>query len=238
MVWFMIATLCAYFIKGLCGFANTLVFTSMLSFTSDNINISPMEVILGYPSNLILVIKERKQLQAKVWLPLTIMVVLGSIPGILLLKYTDVAIVKLIFGVVVILIEIDMLLRERSSTGNRKSKVLLLIIGIISGILCGLFGVGALLAAYVSRVTQNNSEFKANICAVFFVENTVRIILYTVAGIITFDTVRQVIWLIPFMLLGVIAGMKSSAILDEKKMKRVVLLLLIISGIAMIIRNI
>ena len=32
MIYWILATLTAFFIKGLCGFANTLVFTSILSF--------------------------------------------------------------------------------------------------------------------------------------------------------------------------------------------------------------
>ena len=34
MFFWIIATLSAFFVKGLCGFANTLVFTSILSFGS------------------------------------------------------------------------------------------------------------------------------------------------------------------------------------------------------------
>ena len=89
MIWFIIATLVAFFIKGLCGFANTLIFNGILSYTANNINISPLEVVLGYPSNIILVWKERKSLNWKIWLPLTALVVAGSIPGIFLLKHTD-----------------------------------------------------------------------------------------------------------------------------------------------------
>ena len=82
MIWFIIATLVAFFIKGLCGFANTLIFNGILSYTANNINISPLEVVLGYPSNIILVWKERKSLNWKIWLPLTALVLAGSIPGI------------------------------------------------------------------------------------------------------------------------------------------------------------
>ena len=46
MIWFIIATLVAFFIKGLCGFANTLIFNGILSYTANNINISPLEVVL------------------------------------------------------------------------------------------------------------------------------------------------------------------------------------------------
>lgn len=35
----IVATIVAFFIKGLCGFANTLVFTSILGFGVNNVNI-------------------------------------------------------------------------------------------------------------------------------------------------------------------------------------------------------
>lgn len=48
----IIAAIAAYFIKGLCGFANTLVFTSILSFCASNANISPIDLLL-IPSALL-----------------------------------------------------------------------------------------------------------------------------------------------------------------------------------------
>jgi len=49
MHWWIIATVLAYFVKGVCGMGNTLVFTSVLSFANSNVNISPVELLLGYP---------------------------------------------------------------------------------------------------------------------------------------------------------------------------------------------
>lgn len=239
MVWFIIATLVAFFIKGLCGFANTLIFNGILSYTANNINISPLEVVLGYPSNIILVWKERKSLNWKIWFPLTVLVVAGSIPGIFLLKHTDAGLLKVIFGIAVIIIGIEMLFREMKSSNGKSggSKIILVLIGIISGLLCGLYGVGALLAAYVSRVSENSHEFKANICVVFVVENTIRIILYAATGILTLAVLKQVVILIPFMLAAVFLGMKSSSVLNEKVIKKIVIVLLILSGIVLIINN-
>lgn len=239
MVWFIIATLVAFFIKGLCGFANTLIFNGILSYTANNINISPLEVVLGYPSNIILAWKERKSLNWKIWLPLTVLVVAGSIPGIFLLKHTDAGLLKVIFGIAVIIIGIEMLFREMKSSNGKSggSKIILVLIGIISGLLCGLYGVGALLAAYVSRVSENSHEFKANICVVFVVENTIRIILYAATGILTLAVLKQVVILIPFMLAAVFLGMKSSSVLNEKVIKKIVIVLLILSGIVLIINN-
>lgn len=237
MIWWMLATLCAFFVKGLCGFANTLVFTTILSFGNSNINISPVELILGYPTNAILAWKERKSIKWSVCVPLALLVILGSIPGIFFLKNADVGQIKIVFGFVIVLIGIEMLLREKCPAKIRESTVILGIIGILSGILCGLYGVGALLGAYVSRVTDNSKEFKANICIVFLIENTFRIVLYLLLGIITVDIVKQIFLLIPIMLAGLFLGMVSSRFLDEKYVKRLVIIMLIISGAALIINN-
>lgn len=237
MNWWIVATLCAFFIKGLCGFANTLVFTTILSFGNSNVNISPVELILGYPTNIILAWKERKSIKWSICIPLAGLVIAGSIPGVLFLKNADTGIIKMIFGVVIILIGFEMLLREFQTKKRKQSKVMLGIIGVLSGILCGLYGIGALLGAYVNRVTEDSSSFKANICVVFFVENTFRIILYGLWGILTFDIVKQAMILIPFMLGGLALGMISSKFMDEKIIKRLVVLLLILSGIALICNN-
>lgn len=234
MIWWIIATLCAFFVKGLCGFANTLVFTTILSFGNSNINISPVELILGYPTNAILAWKERKSIKWSVCLPLAALVLLGNVPGILFLKNADTGVVKIFFGFVIMFIALEMLLRETHPRKMKESKVVLGIIGILSGILCGLYGIGALLGAYVNRVTDNSSAFKANICVVFLVENTFRIILYGAWGIITAEIFKQAIMLLPIMLLGLWLGMRSSKVLDEKIVKRIVILMLLVSGVALV----
>lgn len=237
MLWWIIATVCAFLIKGLCGFANTLVFTSILSFGNNNINISPVELILGYPTNIILAWKERKSIRWEICIPLAILVIIGSIPGVLFLKNADTSSIKVVFGVIIIAIGFEMLLREFQTKKMKQSKIVLAIIGILSGLLCGLYGIGALLGAYVNRVTSDSSSFKANICIVFLIENTFRIFLYGLWGIITFDIIKQAFILFPIMLLGLFLGMLSGKFLDETLIKKLVILLLIISGIALIITN-
>ena len=93
------------------------------------------------------------------------------------------------------------------------------------------------MSAYVSRSTKDSHAFKGNICFVFFAENSVRMIIYICYGIITMATVKKALVLIPFMLIGLFAGMKSSSVLDEKVAKKIVIVMLIISGVALIISN-
>lgn len=219
----MFAAVCAYFIKGLCGFANTLVFSTILSFSTNNVNISPVELVLGLPGNIMISYKERKSVDWKVCIPLAGLVLLGDIPGILMLKNTDTQVIKGIFGFVIIAIGLEMLFREYMGSA-KKSQILLIVIGVLSGILCGLYGIGALLAAYMGRVTDNSSAFKGNLCIVFLIDNLFRLVMYSVTGIITVDTLKQSVILIPFMGLGLYLGMKGSSFLDEKKLRNWLLL--------------
>ena len=236
ILWF-IAAFTAYFVKGLCGFANTLIFTTILSFGAVNASISPVDLLLGYPANLILTWKNRRSLDPKVFLPLAVLVLAGSIPGALMLRKGDARFIKLVFGVVVIALGVEMLVREYSRRRARSSRLVLGIIGITSGMLCGLFGVGALLAAYVSRVTKNEESFKANISAVFIADNTFRIILYETLDLLTVSTVKSVLLLIPFVLLGLFAGIRSCGCINEKNVRRITTVLLILSGISLVLRN-
>ena len=237
MLLWIIAAFAAFFVKGLCGFANTLVFTSIMGFGAANVAISPVELMIGYPANFILTLKNRKKLDPKVFIPLAVLVLAGCIPGALLLKNVNAGYIKVVFGVVIILTGTEMFLREQGKLKFKESKPVLVIIGLLSGVLCGLFGVGALLAAYVGRVTESGDEFKANISAVFIAENTFRLILYSLMGIITLDGLKQALVLMPVVIGGLLLGMWSSKILKEKVVKRLVIVLLIVSGAALILLN-
>lgn len=232
-----LTTLFAYFIKGLSGFANTLILTSILSFSINNISISPLDLLLGWPSNIILMIKERKYLKYEIWLPLSIMVIAGSIPGIYLLKNLDAQYIKVIFAFVIIALGIEMLFREHTHNKKSSSKKVLLSIGILSGLLCGLFGIGALLAAYIGRTSTNTHEFKSNLCLVFAIENTFRIVMYTISGILNYSILITAIKLVPFMLIGLFIGIKCSDKIPERVAKHLVIIILIITGIMLLIKN-
>lgn len=235
MLLWIIAALAAFFVKGLCGFANTLVFTTILSFGQNNLAISPVELLLGYPTNAILAWKERCAIDWKLCLPLCAMVLAGCLPGAFLLKSVDARAIKIFFGVVIVLIALEMLLRK-GGTGKQNRWVMLMI-GILSGMLCGLFGVGALLGAYLSRVTDDTHAFKGNMCMVFFVENTFRLILYIASGIITLAAAKQALLLAPVMFVSLWLGMKAGRIINEKTAKKIVLVMLLVSGVALIINS-
>ena len=69
------------------------------------------------------------------------------------------------------------------------------------------------------------------------VDNTFRIVLYSALGLLTLDTVKSVLLLIPFALLGLYAGIKCSSCMDEKLVRKITSVLLVLSGISLILKN-
>ena len=180
----------------------------------------------------------------------------------LLLKTVDAGSLKIFFGFVIAGIGAEMLVREYQTASNGQEarnqraasnsqeargqepglpglpsslpgRLPLLFIGILSGVLSGMFGIGAMLAAYISRVTDDSHGFKANMCAIFIVENLFRIFLYLVSGILTPGVLWQAALLFPAMLAGLAAGIRSSSLLNERVVRKLVLVMLVVSGISL-----
>lgn len=238
MALMVFAIFCAYFAKGVAGFANTLILNSILSFQKSIREITPVDFILGIPTNIYFTVKERKNISLKIVLPLVLVVYAGLIPGTFLLKFGNDRPLKMILGVLVIVLGIEMFFREKQRKKVKQNKAVLIIIGIMSGILCGLFGIGAFLAAYMARTTENQRQFKGNLCFVFLMENLFRGILYYVTGIFNLEILKLSLILFPVMAAGFLLGVALSKRLDEKIVKRIIIILLIIMGVSLILKNI
>ena len=174
-IFLFISTLLAYIIKGITGFGNTLVMGSLFSFVVSNRLTTPVDLIFGIPTNTYIVWRERKNISLKVVITLSLMLLAGIIPGTFLLKVGNDRILKSILGVVVVGMALEMWTRKPNKNENQNNnRIFMVLIGVISGVLAGLYGIGALLVAYISRTTDNKSEFRANICCVFLVDNIFR----------------------------------------------------------------
>ena len=159
----------------------------------------------------------------------------GNIPGALMLSSIDGRIVKIIFGAAIILIALDML--RGQGKPRKEKKWLTALVGVAAGVLSGMFGVGALLAAYVSRITETNGAFKANISVVFLAENVFRFALYAALGILNQAALITAVKLMPFMLVSLFAGIAVSKKIDDRRIRKLVLLLLVVSGAMLIAQN-
>lgn len=238
MLYIMVfATFIAFTVKGISGFANSLIFSSILTFQTNNVNITPVDLLLNIPANAYLTWQHRKSVSMKLVLPLCALMAAGIIPGALFLQNGDTTLIKILFGFVVTILAIEMFLRERSTVKYQSSRIVLLVIGIVAGICCGLFGIGAVLAAYISRTTENTNAFKGNLCFVFLFDNFFRLGLYTYTGIINAEVLSTALMLLPVMIVALLFGMFLGKYIPEKAVKQLVIVLLFLSGISLVLTN-
>ena len=237
MLLWMLSVLAGYFVKGVAGFGNTLVVTGVMAFSRTNAELTPVELLLCVPTNLTLAYVHRRSIDWKLALPPLLMTLAGDALGVLLLSRVDVTAMKLVFGAVLILLGLEGCWRVRRQVSGRTHPALMAALGVASGVLCGLFGVGALLAAYFARVTEDDASYKGSMCMIFAVENLFRVVAYALTGLLTAATLKNAAMLLPFMAAGLALGMKCSGKMNVRVMKTVVNVLLMVSGVALLVTN-
>ena len=232
----MLAVLVGYFVKGVAGIGNTLVVTSAMAYTRTNAEITPVELLLCVPTNLAVTWVYRRHINWKLAVAPLCMVLAGDFLGVLLLKNVDVTAMKMIFGVVLMLLSVEQLWREwRGKPGKAGHPALMLALGISAGVLCGMFGVGALLAAYLSRVTTDDQTYKGTMSVIFTVENFFRIAAYSAAGLLTRASLINAAMLLPFMALGLFLGIRLSSRMNARTMRIIIGVMLLISGVPLVL---
>ena len=236
MILWMLAAFVGYFVKGVAGIGNTLVVTSAMAYTRTNAEITPVELLLCVPTNLAVTWVYRRHIDWKLAIAPLCMVLAGDALGVLLLKNVDVTAMKAVFGVVLILLSVEQLWRELRGKPTRAGQpALMLTLGISAGVLCGMFGVGALLAAYLSRVTTDDATYKGTMSIIFTIENFFRVITYSATGLLTAVSLTRAAILLPFMGAGLFLGIRLSNRLNARTMRLIIGAMLLLSGLPLLL---
>lgn len=233
---FIVQTVC-FFIKGLAGFGDPLLSNPLLSIVLDNKTISPLNLFLGAPINGFIAWKNRKAFSLRQTIPIAICVMCGVIPGTLMLKYFSSWLLKAGLGIVILLIGIEMLTREKSKA-QKANPVVMVLISFFSGLTAGLYGITLFFVAYMERTTDNRSAFRGNICFIFFIENIFRILVYSVYGIITPQVLFLLTAAFPGAILGFYLGTRVDKRLSEKNIRQIITSLFMFGGASVLIRAI
>lgn len=238
-LYLFIAALFAYIIKGIAGFGNTLLMTPLFSFILDSKQITPVDLLFSIPINTFLVLKDRKHFSIKIVLPLSLLLLAGDLVGALFLQSTDDRILKIFLSILIIGVAIEMWTRPKKVEGKKPNPIFLSIIGILSGITAGIFGISVLLVAYISRTTTNRGSFRSSLGFVFLIDNFFRLFYYLTLPhpIITKESFHLFILFIPAVIIGMIIGVISQHKIKEKTMKNIFIILLMSTGLLLLIQN-
>ena len=238
-IYLFAVVLAAFFVKGITGFGSTLVLAPLFSFVVSNRFTTPVDLLTCIPTNAYLVWKNRKSIDFGTVAPLSIMLLAGVAPGIMLLKTGNDLLLKSILGVVIMALGIEMLYRKPGHKGSAKpNKLFLMTVGLISGVLAGMYGISAFLVAYISRTSEDRSQFRGNLCSLFLVEGIFRLIWYSATGIMTMEVVKFTLFISPAAALGMYIGTRVDTGLKEETVRKATIYLLIVSGAALLLRSI
>ncbi|MBP3895978.1 MAG: sulfite exporter TauE/SafE family protein [Mogibacterium sp.] len=234
-IYIFIVVAISFIIKGLVGFGDPLIFNPLLSVRMDNKHISPGMLPVSILLNAFIVYKSRDSIHPRRLLPICFWVVLGIVPGTLLLKYSSSWTLKVALGVLIILLGLEMLTRKDEATA-RPNAVFMAVMSFSSGVTAALFGINLLFLVYLERTTTDRDEFRGSVCLVFLVESVFRLISYLANGIITPFSLQISTISVPAALLGTWLGMQIDKKIDDSLIKKLIVYVFIIGGISTVIR--
>ena len=226
----------SFFIKGIVGFGDPLLSGPLLSMFLENRLISPANLLISVPINAYMAWINRKSFSVKSTIPILIWMLIGVVPGTLLLKYATSWILKGGLGFVVILIGVEMLIRKKD-VQTKSSYAVMALVSFLSGVTAGLYGINMFFIAYVERTSSNRNEFRGNLCFVFLIENICRTITYFACGIMTFDIYLLALLAVPGVIAGLYIGGKIDSRMREETVRLITVVIFIAGGVSIVLKT-
>ena len=232
---FLGATFAAALIAGLAGFAFGLVAAAVWLHVLTPLQTTTLIVAFGLVVQGYSVWKLRHALKPGRLLPFILGGAIGLPVGVELLRWASAEVLRIAIGVLLILFALYSLARpqfRRISAGGRLADGG---VGVLSGMLGGMTGFGGILPTIWCSIRgwpkdEQRAVFQPTGVAVFIGAA----LLLGGSGSISGDTIRLFGLGLPVLLAGNWLGLKLYGQLNEAGFRRVVLILLLVSGLALV----
>ena len=235
LVIFLIATFAGALVAGLSGFAFGLVAASIWLFILTPLQTATLIVAFGLIVQGYSGWKLRHALDwSKLW-PFLAGAAVGVPIGISILGWASPAYVKAGIGVFLILYSLYALFRPSLGPVTKGGAAADAGVGFANGVLGGITGLAGILVTIWSGLRgwpkdQQRTIFQPVAVAIF----AMSAVWFGAKGAVSADTIRLFLFGLPVLLAGTWLGMKLYGRLDETAFRKVVLVLLLASGAALI----
>ena len=229
-----IAIFLAYVVRGIAGFGSGLIAVPVLSVMAPVTSVVPVVVSLDYIASGL---QSFRNLGRVVWheqLTLLPFSLIGIVAGLLVLRGVSTAVLSRALGGFVIVYAIYQLLPLPPMRGSRAAAIAC---GFLGGLVGTLFGTGGpFYAIYFNLRGLDKSGFRATFAINFLIDGGVRLVGYIIAGLFGWNTLGWVALALPLMTLGLYIGGRIHLGLSQTAFVRLVSLILVASGAALLIR--
>jgi uncharacterized membrane protein YfcA len=161
-------------------------------------------------------------------------VALGIPLGTWWLRSGDTRFLLILLGVFLVAVGAVFLL-IRSPRGRRMAPWAPAPVGLLSGVLTGLFGTGGPpLILYYQLSGANKAAFRGHLMAIFLLMTTVRVPSYVAFGLVTAPRLWSALAVLPAVILGAIIGNSIHLRIEESTFRRLVSASLLIIGLLLL----
>jgi hypothetical protein len=163
----------------------------------------------------------------------------GLLVGIGIFQLVHGAPLKKAFGLVVALLcgrELARLLR-RPGTGRPLSRTQYAVSVLAGGVTQGLFASGGPLVVYaVGRLDLEKGRFRSTLSALWLLTNSVLVVSYIAAGLLTKANLKFWLYLAPTIAIGTLIGERLHDRVNEHLFRILVFAILVVAGLSLVIR--
>ena len=232
---FLIATFAGALVAGLSGFAFGLVAASIWLYILTPLQTATLIVAFGLIVQGYSVWKLRHALEwAKLW-PFILGAAIGVPVGIAILGWANPSHVRAGIGVFLVLYSLYVLFRPKTASVTVGGATADAGVGFLNGVLGGITGLAGILVTVWCGLRgwpkdRQRTIFQPVAVAIFLMSAA----WLGIKGVVSADTIRLFLLGLPALLAGTWLGMKLYGRLDEAMFRRVVLILLLVSGAVLI----
>jgi uncharacterized membrane protein YfcA len=231
---FLLATFAGAFVAGLSGFAFGLVAASLWLYILTPVQSATLIIAFGLLVQGYSVWKLREALEwQKLW-PFIAGAAIGVPAGVTLLTWSDPRSVRIGVGIILILYSVYAFFRPtlKFSGGGRAGDGA---VGFFNGVLGGLTGLAGILVTIWCNFRGWPKDVQRTVFQPVAVANFLMSALWLGAkGIVTAETAKFFVIGLPCLLAGTWLGLKLFGRIDEAAFRKIVLALLLVSGVTLL----
>lgn len=227
----------AYFIFGIGGFGSAIVAIPLLAHWLPLTFLVPLFVVLDFCASLTVARRAAVHLAKDEIKWLAPCMLIGIVLGVTLLISLPPAPLLITLGIFACLVGVQNLVSPRFK--GSISRLWSVPAGVVGGALGALFGTGGpVYVVYLAKRLADKSKIRATVSMMITLSTIVRIVSYLIGGLLlSAKLLLTALLLLPLALLGIALGTRLHLGLTDVQTRRVIGVLLLLSGSSLLYRN-